>query len=311
MPTTMKFSKALYNFEAFLEVEKNLSPRTRNAYIYDLTRFADFWTRRNQSVPPLERITTEDIKRYLEHLRMDRHLRSTTLSRAIASIRIFFEFCVVQKYLESSPAAYIHNPKNPKKLPIFLVDSELKRLLAAPAQSPPAADNRPDLEHLPQRDTAILATLGFTGLRLRELVGVSLPDLDLERRSVRVMGKGSKERIVPLNAIVVAALQEWLAVRSPATPDENAVFLNRFGRRISPRGVEKIVARCVLAAGITKEKISPHKLRHTFATLLHLNGVDILEIQALLGHSSVTSTQIYTHVSQTKLKHAVEQLEDI
>lgn len=159
------------------------------------------------------------------------------------------------------------------------------------------------------RDYAMLVTFGFTGLRLTELVNLSLGDVDFERKNLRVMGKGSKERIVPMNQVVESALRGWLDAR-PRSEDP-AVFLNRFGRRISPRGVEKLVEKHVRAAGIAKAHVSPHKLRHTFATLLHVNGVDILEIQALLGHSSITSTQIYTHASSTKLQGAVRKLEGI
>ncbi len=315
---SLKFSRALYDFDAFLDVEKNLSPRTRQAYAYDLERFADFWISRHAANPTLDRISTEDIKTYLEHLRMDLNYKSTTMSRTIASIRVFFEFCVVQGFVESSPATHIHNPKTPKKLPVFLIESETKRLLEAPprseedaALSPAGRARRSDYRHLGKRDYAILNVLVFTGVRLRELVGLDLSRIDFESRTIRVIGKGSKERIIPLNELVVKALHDWLDVRSPAEPSDPAVFPNRFGRRISTRGVENLVEKYVKAAGISKAKISPHKLRHTFATLLHMKGVDIVEIQALLGHSSITSTQIYTHVSSAKLKSAVKKLEDL
>ncbi|MBN1867747.1 tyrosine recombinase XerC [Candidatus Sumerlaeota bacterium] len=310
-PTT-KFSRALYDFDAFLDVEKNLSPRTRRAYVYDLERFADYWIRRHSRNPALAQIAADDIRRYLETLRMDRNYKSTTLSRVMASLRIFFEFCVTRGLLESSPAAFLHNPKNPRKLPIFLVESEMKNLLDAPPRSEEAmAARRKDYQPLGTRDRAILATLAFTGIRLMELVGLNLRDVDLERATMRVMGKGSKERVVPLNQAAIAALQEWLAIRQPADAQEKAVFLNRFGRRLSPRGIEKLLQKHVRSAGISKEKVSPHKLRHTFATLLHIKGVDVVEIQALLGHASITSTQIYTHASSTRLKSAVEKLETL
>lgn len=308
---SIKFSKALYDFEAFLEVEKNLSPLTRRAYVYDLERFAENWIKRHGASPTLEKLTTEDIKKYLEHLRMDLHYKSTTLSRTIASIRVFFEFCVMQKLLESSPATHIHNPKNPKRLPIFLVESEFKNLIDAPAkrEEDAEASKREDYKDLWQRDYAILLMLGFTGQRLMELVNLNLLDVDYERKTVRVMGKGSKERIIPLNDAVIDALQQYLMVR-PVSEDK-ALFLNRFGKRISGRGVRLMVDKYVVSAGISKDHVSPHKLRHTFATLLHFNGVDIVEIQALMGHSTITSTEIYTHVSSAKLQNAVKKLEDI
>ncbi len=308
----MKFSKALYNFAAFLEVEKNLSSRTRDAYIYDINRFADFWIERNKKDVKVDSIKMLDIREYLEHLRLDRRYKSTTLSRIIASIRIFFEHCVEEGFLDASPATHIHNPKNPKRLPIFLIESELKRLLSAPEQDQPdKSKKRVDYEPLQHRDYAILVTLAFTGIRLIELTGLNVQDIDFESRNIRVMGKGSKERIIPINDTVVHALEDWLDVRLPAEYDETAVFLNRFGKRISSRGVQKMVEKQVKRAGISKDKISPHKLRHTFATLLHVHGVDIVEIQALLGHSSITSTQIYTHASSAALKKAVKVLDKI
>ncbi len=317
MTKRTKFSQALYEFDAFLETQKNLSPRTRQAYRYDIDRFADFWLQRHgkeASVVYLDAVSMDDIKFYLEHLRMDLQYRSTTLSRTIASIRIFFEFCVVERFLESSPATHLHNPKNPRRLPIFLIESELKRLFQAPTLDENAQEEGHSkiYPHLVKRDYAILVTLGFTGLRLSELVGLNLRDCDLESQAARVLGKGSKERIVPLNEIVIHAIRDWLVSRAWVCAEgEQAVFVNKFGRRISTRGVEQLVEKHVQSAGIEKDKISPHKLRHTFATLLHMNDVDIVEIQALLGHSSITSTQIYTHVSSSRLKKAVKKLEDI
>ena len=198
----------------------------------------------------------------------------------------------------------------PKKLPVFLVESEFRSLIDSPAKMEEGKKTkREDYRDLNKRDYAMLITFGFTGVRLMEIVGLNLRDVDFERKNIRVMGKGSKERIIPLNQVVVTALKEWLALR-PKSEDE-AVFLNRFGRRMTTRGVRQMVEKYVKACGISKDHVSPHKLRHTFATLLHVNGVDIVEIQALLGHSAITSTEIYTHVSSTKLKSAVEKLEGI
>ncbi|HUT24927.1 MAG TPA: tyrosine recombinase XerC [Sumerlaeia bacterium] len=311
----VKFSRALYDFEAYLDVEKNLAERTRKAYVYDLERFMDDWIERHRANPTLDKIMPDDIQRYLERLRMDRNYKSSTLSRTISSIRVFFDFCLMRKLLRDNPAAQIHTPKMQKKLPIFLLESELKRLLEVPAKKKaalsPTAKQRGDYKTLAARDHAILVTFGFTGLRLFELVGLNIADVVFEHETIRVLGKGSRERIVPMNQVVVKVLREWLGVRQPASPQEPAIFLNRFGGRISTRGVEKIVEKCVKAAGISKDKVSPHKLRHTFATLLHLNGVDIVEIQALLGHASINTTQIYTHVSSKRLQGAVKKLESI
>ncbi|MCX7016676.1 MAG: tyrosine recombinase XerC [Candidatus Sumerlaeota bacterium] len=293
------FHEALGEFETFLRVEKNLSERTRKAYRYDLSRFGDFLVELRKRTPNVDDIGAPEIRLYLQRMQIDRGCKSTTLSRIIASIRIFFEYCVRLGHLRASPAAHFHNPKKPKKLPVFLVEGELKKLLEAPGPS----------DWKGRRDNALLITFAFTGLRLQELVSLNLDNVDFERNTLRVFGKGAKERIVPMNQRVVEALNRYLAVRVFAeTP---ALFLNYKLGRLSPRGIEKIVRQHALQANIATRKISPHKLRHTFATLLHHNGVDILEIQTLLGHASITSTQIYTHTSSERLAGAVKKLDGL
>jgi site-specific recombinase XerD len=294
---SLLLSAVMAEFDLYLQVERNLSPSTREAYQFDLQKFKEFLVRTVGTEPTVDKITTQLIKDYLAHLQTNRGYKSTTLSRVIASIRVLFEFCVSQKKLDASPAAYIHNPKLPRKLPIYLVDSELKKLLSAPDPK--------DVNGC--RDFAILVTLGFTGMRRQELVGLDVKSIDLERRTIRVLGKGSKERLIPMNEFVINALNRYLEVR-PATGDPEAVFLNRNGGRLTGRSIVNIVRKYVRKAGIGKDKISPHKLRHTFATLLHMNEVDILEIKSLLGHASITSTQIYTHTHAGKLRTAVDRL---
>lgn len=293
----LAFSELLVQYEQFLRVEKNLAEKTRKAYLYDLERFQEYLIHLMGRMPSVGAVKPEAIREYLNHLQVDRGYKSTTLGRTIASIRIFFEFCVMRGELAVSPAAHIHNPKQPKKLPIYLVQEELLRLLRGPNRETPQG----------RRDAAILTTLAFTGCRLSEIVGLNVGDLSLTQKSIRVMGKGRKERMIPLNALVLAELNEYLDVRGVS--EDDALFLNRYGKRLSGRSIENLVRKYVLEAGIFKNKISPHKLRHTFATLLHTRDVDILEIQALLGHASVTSTQIYTHTSNSRLRAAVNKLE--
>jgi len=293
------FHEALGEFDTYLRVEKNLSERTRTAYQYDLRRFGDFLTTLRKRTPNIDEVGAPDIRLYLQRLQIDRGYNSTTLSRVIASIRVFFEYLVHVGSARTSPAAYFHNPKKPKKLPIFLVEGELKKLL----QTPDTSNWRG------VRDYALLLTFAFTGLRLQELVSLDLGDVDFERKTLRVFGKGAKERIVPMSERLADAMSRYLAVRLFAETD--ALFLNYRLRRLSPRGIEKIVRQYAIRSGIAKRKISPHKLRHTFATLLHHGGVDILEIQSLLGHASITSTQIYTHTSSEKLAGAVNKLDSL
>lgn len=295
----LAFHEILSHYEQFLRVEKNLSEKTRRAYLYDLTRFQEFLIHLHGKMPDVAKIPAESIREYLNHLQLDRNYKSTTLSRTIASIRIFFEFCVMREWITVSPAAHLHNPKQPKRLPVYLVQGELTKLLAAPDRSTRSG----------MRDVTIMTTLAFTGCRLSELTGLNIADLNLSHRSIRVLGKGSKERIIPLNELVFAVLNDYLNVReNTACP---ALFLNKFGNRLSGRMIENIIRKYALMAGVFKDRLSPHKLRHTFATLLHANDVDVLEIQALLGHASITSTQIYTHTSSTRLRNAVGKLDSI
>jgi site-specific recombinase XerD len=293
------YLELMTDFEQCLRVERNLSQRTRKAYLYDLSRFHEFLVTLHGRMPRLGQIDTEAIREYLNHLQVERAYKSTTLARVISSIKAFFDFAVERGELPASPAGRIHTPKQPKKLPIYLVPQELVRLLSAPDGETPSG----------LRDRAILATLAFTGSRLAEIVGINLKDLDLANRTVRVMGKGSKERIIPLNEIVLEAINRHLNVRRLS--DCPALYLNKAGGRLSGRSVENIVRKHTLAAGIFKDGISPHKLRHTFATLLHANEVDLIEIKSLMGHASIASTQIYTHTSNARLRTAVKKLENL
>ena len=294
-----KFSKSLYDFVAYLDAQKNLSLLTREAYRYDLERFSNFMIQRLGKMPPPDQITSKQLEDYLEYHQLQKRLKGTTLSRIISSLRVFFEYCASKDILKENPAQYLHNPKIAKKLPSFLTQSELLGLFQAPDQTTPQGI----------RDYAILVALSFTGMRLSELVGLNIDHVDLISRNIRIFGKGAKERMVPLNEVVVQALNGYLTVR-PNT-ETKALFLNRFNNRLGGRGVENIVKKYVLASGIRNMKISPHKLRHTFATLLHLSEVDLIEIQALMGHADISSTQIYTHTNPGRMKGAVEKLEKL
>lgn len=291
----LKFEDALRQFESYLRVEKNLSPKTRAAYLYDLGRFREFLGA--DKIIIVEEVTADEIRSYIHHLREELQYRASTLARTISSIRVLFDYLVEQEQLETSPAAGIQNPKQSRKLPVYLIESELKKLFAAPDISKPQG----------LRDRAMLVLMAFCGVRLQELVGLNINDVDVESQTIRVMGKGSKERLIPMNPDAETALLSWLPHRNPLEK-EKAVFLNRFGRRLSGRMVEKIVDKYVKGAGISKARLSPHKLRHTFATLLHSNDVDLVEIQSLLGHSSLSTTQIYTHTNAGRLQEAVERL---
>lgn len=297
MPTS--YPLLLNQFEQYLRVERNLSQRTRTAYLYDLTRFQEFLITLHGRTPRLAQIDTESIREYLNYLQMDRGYKSTTLARVISSIKGFFDFALERGEIEVSPAARIRSPKQPQKLPIYLTPQELVRLLQSPDDDSPFG----------LRDRAILATLAFTGGRLSEIVGINLKDVDLINRTLRVMGKGSKERIIPLNEIVLEAINRYINVRMLS--DTPALFLNKRGKRLTGRSIENIVRKYTLKAGIFKDGISPHKLRHTFATMLHAHEVDLIEIKSLMGHANIASTQIYTHTSNSRLRMAVKKLESL
>jgi site-specific recombinase XerD len=294
----MRLDEALKRYRDHLRVERNLAPRTITAYTYELGRLERSLAEAGQP-PSLEEITSDHLRSHLMKMQRDGYLASATTARTVSSLKGFFGFCVEQGFLPSDPAAFIRAPKRPKRLPIFLVQDEVVKMLSAQDTE----------DWRGKRDLAILTTLVFTGLRLHELVAIDHRALNLQNRTLRVVGKGRKERIVPLNDLVLHRIREYLDVR-PASKTE-ALFLNRFGKRLSGKSVERLVRQAVIRAGIPQSKITPHKLRHTFATLLHMNEVDIIEIQALLGHANISSTQIYTHTNTGRLRSAVDKLGDI
>lgn len=288
----MDFNQACVGFDRFLNVERNLSPGTRQGYAYDLYRFGQF-----MGETTIDLIDSGKIRSYLEKLKLELNYAPTTLSRVIASIRCFFKWCLQSGYIQENPSVPFHNPKQPRKLPIFLNKNEAIQLLESPQGD----------YWTNHRDKAMLHVFAFTGIRLQELVKMNVEDIDFDRQTIRVMGKGAKERIIPMSEKVILSLIEYLKAR-PET-ESTKVFLSYKCQGLSCRGVQEIVKKLTAKAEVTV--ISPHKLRHTFATLLHDKGVDILEIQTLLGHESITSTQIYTHTSNSKLSTAVRTLDTL
>jgi len=285
------------NFLMYITVERNLSPRTVKAYAHDLNNFHKFVAEKMGSEPSLSKLSIDLIRDYFASLHIDRDYKGISLSRKVSSLRSFFRYCLEQEYIKVNPMARIRNPKLPKRLPVYLTADELKRLLTAPGAQ----------KWLDIRDRAILALLAMTGIRLQELVDLNIDSVDMAGHTLRVFGKGRKERIIPLNDPALMVLKDYLNVRPPV--QDTALFINRNGKRLIGRTIEKKVKKYALLAGLPSKKISPHKLRHTFATLLHHKEVDLLEIQMLLGHASITSTQIYTHTNTRRLRDAVEKIE--
>ena len=279
-------------FLQHLEVARAASPHTLRAYAGDLRQLAAFLD--GQGVGLLQ-VTHLHLRGFLS-LQVDTH-QASSRARRLAAIKAFYRFLVRRKHLAQSPARRVKTPKLPQRLPRAVPVDEAFALVEAPGHE----------GLLRLRDRAMLEVLYGGGLRVSELCGLSLDDLDLGGATVRVLGKGRKERLVPLNPQAVDALRAWLARRGELLAQEAkkqdpaAVFLNARGGRLTTRSVARHLDRYVLALGLPR-KLSPHALRHSFATHLLAGGADVRVIQELLGHASLSTTQRYTAVSFEQLQ---------
>ena len=271
-------------FLRHLAVERNASAHTLRSYANDLTDFQRFLASRGTA--ELAATDPRTVRAWLAALHA-RGLAPASVARKLAALRSCFRFLVRRGVLEGNPAREARSPRQPRKLVTFLPIDEATQLV----------DGRALGGNSRTRDVAILETLYATGLRVSELAGLDLDDLDRAERTVRVLGKGRKERIVPYGSHAARALESWLGERGEA---EGAVFANARGGRLTVRSVHTIVRRSARAAGITR-RVSPHTLRHTFATHLLDGGADLRAIQELLGHSRLSTTQHYTHVGAEQL----------
>jgi integrase/recombinase XerC len=285
--------KYLSSFEEFLSSERNYSKHTIKAYLTDLKEFSlvlkdmDLISSDTGDID-FKRLDETPIRAYISKLYNKN--KKVSISRKIASIRTFFEFLIRRGDLKSNSAKLVPTPKAEKRLPTFLTVDEVIKLVEAPG-----SDNA-----LESRDRAILELLYSSGLRVSELVGINLNELDFESMSVKVLGKGSKERIVPLGSKAFSAIENYLKRRLDLKPKDDYLFVNSRGGRLTTRSVDRIVKKYAVIAGIPKN-ISPHVLRHTFATHLLGGGADLRAIQEMLGHESLSTTQRYTHTSVEKL----------
>ena len=283
--------KLVEEFLGFLEVERNASPRTLRIY---RTALRDFQAQ--TSVPAWRQCTAQHFRDYLFELMKRKQARSYVRLQ-FSALRSFYRFLVARNRLTKNPVREIQMPKAEKKLPLVLTQSQIGELLAAPLQ---VKKPRSAPVWMPQRDAAILEVFYSSGLRLAELAALNVSDLDIYTESVRVVGKGRKERVCPVGA---PALQSVSRYRAAANVHSGALFLNKTRRRISPRSIWLILKRYLRYTSIPIA-LSPHKLRHSFATHLLDNGADLRSVQALLGHASLSTTQIYTHVTTERLKKA-------
>jgi integrase/recombinase XerC len=287
------------SFLAYLRAERNASELTIKSYREDLTALVDYLEEAYGQCPVPSQVTTFDLRDYVAAVGEAGYAKST-VARRLASMRSFFRFAQRNGLVDGNPAKPLRSPRKSRNLPHVLSDQELKRLLEAP----------PADELLGLRDRALLETMYSAGLRVSETVGICDGDLDFQEGLVRVRGKGRRERLAPLGSFAVRALRKWLAARqlSPREPrgPSAPVFVNRFGRRLTTRSVARMLEKHLKKTGLDL-RTSPHSLRHSFATHLLDRGADIRSVQELLGHKSLVTTQIYTHVSTTRLREAYER----
>ncbi|MDB4733407.1 tyrosine recombinase XerC [Planctomicrobium sp.] len=285
-------------FLRHLRLEKNASDLTIKSYSDDFESFYDYLRARAGGIPHPESITIPMLRGYVSYLHECEYARST-IARRLASLRSFYRYTMREGVTTSNPAKTLRTPRAGRKLPHFLTTEQVSQLLEAPPANDPMG----------LRDRAILETLYSAGLRVAELVGLDVSSWDRAANIMRVYGKGKKERIAPVGSFAVRALENWLAVRSPdpnGLPDEtNALFLNRFGRRLTTRSIGRMIDKHLRVTGLDSIT-SPHTLRHSFATHLLDGGADLRSVQELLGHKSLTTTQIYTHVSTRRMRETYE-----
>jgi len=295
-------ARAIQGFESYIADERRYSPRTVTAYRSDLDRFADFWEREfaheSAGRTPVGRLDTLAVRSYLAHLHRAR-LSNRSLARHLSSLRSFFRWACRAGHLEKNPAAGLPSPRVPKTLPRAMTLPDTERLLAAEEED----------SFIPERERALFELLYATGLRVSEAAGLDVEDVDLEARLLRVTGKGSRERIVPFGEAAGEALRAYLPSRAALrhragseSPEEGEpLFVNARGGRLTTRSMARLLKRRLRAAGLPEE-ISPHALRHTFATHLLQAGADLRAIQELLGHASLSTTQKYTHLDAARLR---------
>ncbi|KEO82921.1 recombinase XerC [Tumebacillus flagellatus] len=282
----------------YLAVEKRVSDHTLDHYFSDLEQFIGFLLR--EGLEEFGRVTYLDVRTFMGRLSKTHEKKS--IARKLSALRSLYEFLRREGWVEKNPAKEVRSPKLERKLPNFLYADAMEQLLGAPDTSTP----------LGLRDKALLEVLYASGVRVSELVALDVSHLDLSQGMALVFGKGAKERLVLLGSQAVKALQHYLAHGRPSLWNTagggagQALFLNKNGTRLSDRSVRRILDKyVVLCAGL--QHISPHTLRHTFATHLLDNGADLRAIQELLGHSSLSSTQIYTHTAREHLERVYTQ----
>lgn len=289
---------AVADYLHFLRVERQLSDNTLTSYERDLKAYIKDVSK-VQGLTTLKEVERIHILSHLQALKMDGK-SSRTLARHISSIRSFHQFLLREKVSDSDPTVHLEMPQMDRTLPKILSIEEIEELLAAPNVNKPQG----------LRDRAMLEILYATGMRISECISLNMEDLHLTMGFVRCFGKGGKERIIPLGRTALSACEEYLKAGRPKlikpSHRTDAIFVNQLGKALTRQGVWKLMKEHARKAGIQNE-ITPHTMRHSFATHLIENGADLRAVQEMLGHADISTTQIYTHVSKTRLKDVYKQ----
>lgn len=294
------FEKEKENFVQHIQREKNFSENTVISYKNDISDFGEFLKERNLQGNTLQHIARPLLRDYLVFLKRKR-LKESTIAHKVFVLRSFFKYLLRKRKILSNPASFLSSPKRKKRLPTFLTISQMENLLKLP----------PKESFWGLRDLTILELFYSTGMRLFELANLDLSSVDFSGELVRVWGKGKKERIIPVGKEALEVLKNYLGLRKSAFEGNSemngeAIFLNRSAKRLSARSIGRIVKK--YATKVSEDrKTSPHTLRHTFATHLLDQGADLLAVKELLGHESLSTTQIYTHVTTDRLKKIYKQ----
>lgn len=284
------------DFLEFLKVEKSASPRTIGNYREALVAFRESF---KEGFPGWKNCTPDQFRNYLFSL-MKQEFKRSTIRLRFSAMRSFYKFLVLRRGLESSPVALVELPKPERSLPVVLNLGQIEELLALPLTLPLQKQSP---AWLPMRDAAILELFYSCGLRISELTGLDVNHVDFASETLRVTGKGSKERLIPIGSHALSALQRY---RQQALVTSGPLFLSKRRTRITQQAIDLLLKKYLKHSSIPFT-ISPHKLRHTFATHLLDAGADLRSVQELLGHSSLSTTQIYTHVSKERLRTAYDQ----
>lgn len=283
----------IHEYEMYLNVEAKLSKNTTENYVSDITQYCNYLTKYRNITEP-ENITIEDVRSYLSSLKRN-HISPSSQSRKLSAMKSFHKFLMLEKYVTKNVAKLVQNPKQEKKLPSVLSVEEVDNLLNCLSTDTP----------LELRNKTMIELTYSSGLRVSELINLKISDLHLQNGFIQIFGKGNKERIVPVGEEAIDLINEYLETARllfANNKSKDYVFLTRLGSKMTRQMFFEIIKEKAKLAGITKD-VSPHKLRHSFASHLLERGIDLRLIQELLGHESISTTEIYTHINNTRLKN--------